>query len=454
MKVDEAILDYITNKYNIVNIDAVSLIKRFISAVSWGVVGSVISRLSLLVTSIIIARMLGVIKFGEYGILISTVQLFTSLSGLGLGLTAVKYVSQYRENDLDKTQRIMSATLLLAFFSGLGMMLVLLAASHFICTEIISASHISGLLKISAPMLLFGTISGVSIGIMQGLELFKKIARINLITGIITFIIASTAVYFYGLTGVVAASVLIQFFVCIIYGYFVYIEFRRRKLRFSFFSFRYEYKLLIGFSLPAFLSNVLVGPVMWIASTMLVNQPNGYRELGLFTAADQWKTILLYIPAIIGASITPIMSERFGQGYLGDVRKTVKVTMTLAVIAVVPAGIALSIASPWVMSQYGEDYSSGWLVLTVILLTACVMAIQLPVGFLIAASGRMWVGFIINSAWAFVFLSSFTYFKNYGALGIAISLFISYSLHTIWSALIASAFFKNNHKSMMLSNVK
>src|SRR6202034_32333 len=62
----------------------------------WSLVGAVLSRLLGLFASIFVARMIGKVGLGELGIVQSTVGMFSTLAGLGLGLTATKHVAEHR----------------------------------------------------------------------------------------------------------------------------------------------------------------------------------------------------------------------------------------------------------------------------------------------------------------------------------------------------------------------
>src|ERR1700722_8315688 len=64
----------------------------------WMLMGAVISRMLGLLTSILLARILGKIAFGELSIIQSTTGLFGAFAGLGIGITATKYVAEFRES--------------------------------------------------------------------------------------------------------------------------------------------------------------------------------------------------------------------------------------------------------------------------------------------------------------------------------------------------------------------
>ena len=106
-----------------------SLRARFTAGVFWSLGGAVISRGFTLGASIVCARFLGKARFGELGMIQSTVGTFGILAGLGLGLTATKYVAEFREQDGSKVGRILALSALAALVSGTFMAVLLIATA-------------------------------------------------------------------------------------------------------------------------------------------------------------------------------------------------------------------------------------------------------------------------------------------------------------------------------------
>jgi len=100
---------------------------------------------------------------------------------------------------------------------------------------------------------------------------------------------------------------------------------------------------------------------------------------------------------------------------------------------VLPLVLIVSIASPYIMSLYGEGFRSGWPTLVVVLLTTGVLAVQTPVGQIIAASGKMWLGFAMNAGWALLFIVSTLLLIDLGSLGLATARLFSYIVHATWT---------------------
>ena len=113
--------------------------------------------------------------------------------------------------------------------------------------------------------------------------------------------------------------------------------------------------------------------------------------------------------------------------------KTMVLAIKVNALLVLPLALLASIASPYIMGLYGEDFRSGWTTLVVVLLTAGLLSIQTPIGQIIAASGKMWIGFAMNMGWAITFVLGTLLLVDIGSLGLATARAGSYLIHAIWT---------------------
>jgi O-antigen/teichoic acid export membrane protein len=102
-----------------------SLRARFARGAFWSLLGMGIAQGLALVAAIITARLLGKVAFGEFGMVTGTVGAFGILAGLGLGLTATKYVAEHRSTDPVRAGRILGLSTQVAAVSGGTVALVL-----------------------------------------------------------------------------------------------------------------------------------------------------------------------------------------------------------------------------------------------------------------------------------------------------------------------------------------
>jgi len=196
---------------------------------------------------------------------------------------------------------------------------------------------------------------------------------------------------------------------------------------------RREWSVITRFAVPAFLASVVVGPVGWLANALLVNQPNGYAELGIFNAANQWRTTVLFLPTVLAQTSMPILTALLSPGSSHRVGRTLLATTIASVGVALPIAVALALLAGPVMGLYGPSFAPRGAVVVVIAATVVIMSLQLPIGQLIAAAGRMWLGAGLNLAWAIVFLGACVALvpTGRGADGLALAYLLGYAAHSV-----------------------
>src|SRR5690606_25024806 len=75
-----------------------------------------------------------------------------------------------------------------------------------------------------------------------------------------------------------------------------------------------EMNILVGFSLPAALSGMILLPVNWICNTMLVKEPGGYSQLGIYNAGYNMFIFVSVIYSTIGQVLLPYSVKRMNKG--------------------------------------------------------------------------------------------------------------------------------------------
>jgi O-antigen/teichoic acid export membrane protein len=258
---------------------------RLVRGAFWSVTGAVLSRAVGLVSSIVVARILGKVGLGELGIVQSTVGMFSTLAGLGLGLAATKSVSEHRVRDHVMMGETIGLLSLVSWASGVCMTIVILFLSPWLAQHTLAAPQLQRELEMGTLLLLFGVINGVQTGVLSGFEAFKTIAGINVITGLANFPIMICCTYFGGLAGAVWGLVAGLALNCFLNFIAVRTETSRAGITITYTHWHKHVSLLWAFGLPGMLSGFISGPVNWATSTILVNQPRGYAEMGLLLSA-------------------------------------------------------------------------------------------------------------------------------------------------------------------------
>jgi len=402
----------------------------------WSTIGAGLPQALMLVTSIIIARILGREHFGEYGIVFSTVGMFNVVAGFGLGTTATKYVAELRHTDSARTGRIIAMSILVAIGTGLLASVILLCIAPLLARQTLASTHISPYLRIGTGLILFGAINGAQVGALAGFEAFKVIARINLVAGIFSFPLILAGAYFIGLPGALAGQVVAQAVTCLINNLALRKLARESGIPLGYAGCWQERSVLVRFSLPAVLSGIMVSPVNWVCAAILVNQPHGYSEMGIFNAANSWQKAILFIPASIGAITLPILSQLHGANERKEYRKTLAYNVILNGGAALTTFAMVSIFSKVIMRSYGPSFEIGYGVLILLCFSSVLISVDSVIGNAIASANKMWFAFVFNTMWGIAYIAFvFVFVPRFGAMGLALANVSAYLLHTFWQLL-------------------
>lgn len=378
---------------------------RLVRGAFWSAAGAVIARGLGIVSSIVVARVLGKVGFGELAIINSTTMMFELFACFGLGVTATKYVAEHRDTDPLKTGRIIGVAWLITAITGslTGASLAVLAP--WLAAHTLAAPHLGGLLRITGIALFITALNAAQSGALAGFEAFKTIASRNMIAGLLNFPIMIAGVFLAGLQGAVWATVVscaVNWFLCHLA---VRSEARRFGVPLTFSGCLQELPLLWRFSLPAVFSGMMVVPVNWVCNALLVNQANGYAEMGLLQAANQWRNLVLFLPQLLLGPVLPILSSSQGSASEStSFQKTMSVTQGFIVVVTFPVAVACMFFSDYLMRIYWKTQSDESVPLIGCMLAALIQGLGGAIGPALSAMGRMWLGFMLNLVWGVLYI--------------------------------------------------
>jgi O-antigen/teichoic acid export membrane protein len=410
-----------------------SLRRRLVGGAFWSMVSSVIAQGIGAVAAIVTARILGKDIFGELGMIRSTIGLFDAVAALGLGLTANKFVSEYRKHDPATCGRILGLVSVVVLPSAVIAAAILAIAARPLAIHTLNAPQLANFIRIGALLLLLNAINQVQTGILGGLEAFRSLTKVSAVTSIIAAVLSIVGVIVGGLEGAVWALVATAAIACILYRLTIRAEYRRHGLCPDYRGGWRERRVLVSFALPNMLAGVMFMPAVWIVNALLVNASSvGYGELGVYNACAQWQNMLRFLPAQLLAAALPIMSS-LQRDNTASFAKSIDVSHSAISMTVVPAAILMTgIAAP-IMALYGKDFSHAQMVLILALTMAAVSDLGSSAGTAIQAMGKMWLGASINAIWAVLLIViMFVWGRYHGAVGLAGSYVLAHLLLLIW----------------------
>lgn len=402
---------------------------KLIHGIFWNFISAFAAQGFPLIAAVITARILGKVTYGQLGIINSTIILFSTFAGLGLGITATNYIAKFHQTEPERTGRIMGLTNILGLLSGIVMFLILFLLAPWIASNILASPELGIELRIASFLLIFNTLIGIQAGSLAGFGSFKDLARIAIFQGTISFPIMIIGVYFFDLTGAITALVIISMINFTIYRKSITSVLKKFNVRINYSKARQEINILWELSVPSMLSSVMVGPIIWVVNTIIINIPGGYAQLGIFFAADQWRIMMAFIPGVIGRVLLPLLASNLNNQNESLESINIFVGWFIVIIIALPL-----IAFPEIISNfYGASFSSITFtqVLAFLLFVSCIIAYREGIARKLIVKNLMWWGFLDNLLWAVILVMTVFLLKNLGALGLAIGYIVAYVLNTL-----------------------
>lgn len=411
------------------------LLYRLAKGSFWALTGTVATRAFSLITTIIVARLLGTEDYGGYGMVQSTLGMFGLFAGFAMGSTMTKYIAELKQKDPERTGRVLSLTKMVAVVnSGVISCIVLLSAS-WLAASTLNRPDLSPVIVLGAVLLFVSTQNNVQLGAIAGFESFRAMARINFIQGAATPAASIPLVYFFGIQGAILALIIISALGYWLSTLVVKRECKRYGIRPSHFDLNAirEWPILWKFSLPALMAAMLVIPVTWVTNAILVNQKNGYAEMGLFNAANQWRQLVIFIPQVLASVMLPIFSETYGRAdkkeFLDAFLMNLRLTWAIALPITI---LVIALRNP-LSELFGSQFEGTAGIITVLMAASFLSIVNNVVGTALTGAGRMWTGTAFNLAWAIALIVATALLApGYGGRGLAYAYLLAYLLHTVW----------------------
>lgn len=409
---------------------------RFTRGFFWTVLGTAGARLFSLAASLVAARLLGRETLGALSMVQSTLGFLGVFACFSLGLTVTKYVAQLKDQDPERGGRLIALSQVAALVTGSAMTVTLALAAPWLARQALNAPALSGMLQLGAPLLLVSAFVGVQSGCLAGFQDFRTMARLHICQGILSLPLTFMLISWGGLAGGVLSllsSALIHLLLsawalrqaCRVWG--LTPDYRRCFT---------EHRALWGFSLPGVLAGSVAAPVAWAAHAILVQQPDGYAELGLFYAASKLQVLILFASNALGLVTGPLLAEIHGSHDLERFTRAINLSLKAAWSLALPAGFLLIGISPWLMALFGPAFQEGRLIPAVLICVAVLNLVNETLGWTLVSSGRMWASFGLYLVWGVTMLmGAWLFVPPLGAAGLALSYFLAYASQTLWALL-------------------
>ncbi len=349
----------------------------------------------------ILALLIGPAGVGLAGIYLSTTNLLTAISGMGIGESGVRQMAADVETgNRTGISRTVFSVRRAALVFGIGGLVFLLAFSKPISLWTFGdPGHTWDLVLLSATIL-FGAVSGGQIALIQGMRRIGDLAKINILGALWGTLLSIPIIYLFGTEGValflVAAS---GSLLLTCWWYARDIEAERSEMKWQTVLSHSKPLLKLGFAFMA-------GSLMTMGTTyilrVLVLKQLGLSATGIYQAAANLSSV--YVAVILRAMFTDFYPRlTAASGNPRQFSSLVNDQIAVGILLAFPGILATITLAPLVIVAF---YSSEFMLAVDILrwqvLGVFLQVMSWPMGYMLRAKGNrrlfLWSEFLANSS--------------------------------------------------------
>lgn len=370
-----------------------------------------LSRGSLVLVAIILARSFDATTFATYSYFQLTVSMLGAYAAMGMGVTATRFFAEVRSGPTNCNKAPIGTLWLLSLiFAVIAFLLIyLLPDSLFDAGVGVPRS----LMALGVLILVLNVVPG---GAALGLEQYRNSAYISLVSGVV--VVAGAKVAASSGASKHAILALICFYIIQGLGHsFLVVRYVGLKPLLSTVRLNLpQIARVFNVALPMLMVTLMSASGTWLLGRIILAGEGGEQAFAYYAIGLQWFALALLIPGMLARVALPMMirarvvavNERYHS------RRLVRITALLAVASGVFMAVCAAALGPWLMSLYGNNYPESRWFIAAFMLSGVLLAPVNTVGNAIIANNFQWQWLAITFIW-FLALNSFGYiFQNYG----------------------------------------
>lgn len=388
--------------------------------------GSIIGvKLLSILSSAIIARLLGPANLGILSIFQNIYGVFESVSQSGSGSSIVKYTAEYKIKDKKELEKFLSTALISMFFISLSFAIAFFYLSDFISNKIYHEPAIAVLMKITAITLILSVFITIAMSILQGLQKIKHVAFVSIFNSAISIPISYLLIIKFGLVGWALASVISAVINLIFNLIFVRNNLKLEGLKLKFEIHRKYISKIFKYSIPLFIGAIIIRPARLYGQTLLAITQD-FTQVGYFKVAFSLYNLMSFIPAAISVPLMPMITE-IDASYREKRSYSYSKILKIIILIMLPFSIFVILFSKYILfGIYGERFIEASLITNILIVSAFFGIITSFLENLMLGTGKTVQVLYTNIYMALIFvISSYFLIRNYGTLGLGLAWLIT-----------------------------
>jgi len=324
------------------------------------------------VTAVALARLLQADQLGMYSLALSAANVAVAVAILGLDAALVRYVAVLMARKDDETlwgalQIGIGVSLGLSVITGMA----LFALAYPVAETIFHKPELAPLLQLVSVIVPMLTMSEVLAGSIRG---FKRMDQAAIAQFVAQPLIRLVLIAVLAWGGLSVAEAIITFGLAdlaasVILFYFLNRSFPlRRPLRHA----RYEFRAIMDFSIPVWLSDMMV-KFHGNFQTLILGSLNTFTGVGIFTVASQMTTISSQFSSSMNVSAKPVIAELHDRADMAEMGRVYRATNKWGMMVQLPVFLLMVLFPEQLLAIFGESYTDGATALMIMALATLII---------------------------------------------------------------------------------
>ncbi len=350
------------------SLPSVNLKKRFLSGGVWAFSGKMLTSLSALAVSALLARLLTPEEMGTYFLIFSLVSVATVIAQLGFTQTIVRLVAE--SMGAGKPERARQSVFLVLRATGVSAIIVAafiaLGIGEWISTYILHSNIMVKVMGLVAVWVVVTIFQQLIAEIFRG---FHDIRFATIFGGLITSLLSAAlflALWFFQRSGNLEQIIILALLASASSVVVSIIILRRRVLELPKSSNVIDIKDILIISWPLWITSltliILTQVDIWVLGMFRTQE-----EVAIYGATVKFMGLVVMPLVIVNLVVPPVIAELYSQGKIEKLERALRTTATIAAIpSFVVLGILVIFGGPILGLIYGSFYSEGSYILIIL----------------------------------------------------------------------------------------
>lgn len=359
---------------------------------AWTTVATAFIQGSTFVASVLVARALGKEGFGQFTILYGTLLTIANIAQFAIGLTATRFIAESLATEKIRAGRVLGFASVFSSITGGAGTLALLFSGSLLAVEVLNSPELAWLFAASSAYILFSVLSAYQTGSLMGLQGQRALGLVSIPAGLVHVVALALGAAAGGLPGVVVGLLVSGAIRWLALGKAVKHQAATKGVVPELRNLWEEWKTLTSFALPAAMAGISTLPALWLTQVFLAQQDSGFEDVGAYSAANNLRMLILFLPIALNSAGTARLSFLAGSGDVLRYRRALRHNFALAAaLLLVSVGVVIGFADP-LLHVFGKDFvdeNARWVV-AIMALAALVEGLAASIYQIILSHAKMW----------------------------------------------------------------